>query len=61
MYERPGQSQLQDTADGPGMTWIDGAIWPERAQIDDLMTALQTRRGQNSTGTSVITRVGARR
>jgi glutathione synthase/RimK-type ligase-like ATP-grasp enzyme len=58
VHQCPGHWQWRETSDGSEFSWIEGAMWPERAQVDDLVAALKARRMQNLTAPLVNTAVG---
>lgn len=58
VHECPGHWERRDTQHGNEIVWIQGAMWPERAQIDDLLAALNGRKLRNSSATSIVIPVG---
>ena len=44
VHECPGHWEQNDAAPTSPLTWMDGPMWPERAQIDVVLSQLRSRR-----------------
>jgi hypothetical protein len=59
VHDCPGHWELDGAPESGELTWRDGHMWPEEAQVADLLARLRHRTGESASGESAAVRPAA--